>query len=128
MSNFFFNFKLQSSVNFSCGSWRLHFGILNICGSLVNVIYKQATPLVTCTNFSKLSHVQVEIMSHLGIFCPFHCRTKSHSGISSVSHDQDFHACMHVMLLDKSSGQKKRKEVYKAHQLNLTPQHDTKLV
>ena len=57
-----------------------HFGIWKVCGSLVNFVYKQATPLITCKNFSKLSHVRVEIMSHSGVLCPIHCRTKSHLG------------------------------------------------
>ena len=70
-----------------------HFGIWKVCGSLVNFIYKQATPLITCKNFSKLSHVRVEIMSHSGVLCPIHCRTKSHLGhyvhsIAGPSHIQ----------------------------------------
>ena len=70
---FFFQFGYKSKV-------LTHFGIWKVCGSLVNDVCKQATPLITCKNFSKLSHVQVEIMSHLGILCSIHCRTKSHLG------------------------------------------------
>ena len=79
-----------------------HFGIWKVCGSLVNFIYKQATPLITCKNFSKLSHVWVEIMSHSGVLCPIHCRTKSHLGsyVHSIAGPSHIHVDNYEVMIE----------------------------